>query len=62
MRFRQIAAKRHSAALTEDGRLFVWGQVFKNDNPLLLPQELKSNKAIISIDIGEKISAIIDED
>jgi len=29
---------------------------------LLLPQELKSNKAIISIAVGEKVSAIIDED
>lgn len=25
LRFKQIQASRHSAALTEDGRLFVWG-------------------------------------
>lgn len=36
--------------------------VFKNDQPLLLPQELKSNKAIRVIAIGDKASAIIDED
>lgn len=62
LKFKQIAAGRHSAALTEDGRLFIWGQVFKNDQPLLLPQELKSNKAINQIAVGAKVSAIIDED
>eukprot|EP00347_Sterkiella_histriomuscorum_P009585 403340643 len=62
LKFKAIQAKRHSAALSEDGRLFVWGQVFNNDQPLLLPQELKSNKAIIQISIGDNISAIIDED
>ena len=62
MKFKQIQAKRHSAALTEDGRLFVWGMVFRNDQPLLMPQELKSNKAIRQIAVGDKVSAIIDED
>jgi alpha-tubulin suppressor-like RCC1 family protein len=59
---KQIEASRHSAAITEDGRLYVWGPVFKGDKPLLLPQELRSNKLMIKISIGEKISAVIDED
>ncbi|CDW78422.1 UNKNOWN [Stylonychia lemnae] len=62
MKFKQIQAKRHSAALTEDGRLFVWGMVFRNDQPLLMPQELKSNKGIRQIAVGDKVSSIIDED
>ena len=36
--------------------------VFANDKPLLLPQELKSNKLIIHLALSEKTSAIIDED
>ena len=62
MRFEKIAAGRHSAAITDDGRLFVWGLVFRDDQPLLLPQELRSNKLIREISIGEKSTAIIDED
>lgn len=62
MRFKKVAAGRHSAALTDDGRLFVWGMVFASDKPLLLPQELKSNKIIKQLAVGEKTSAIIDED
>ena len=57
-----ISAGRHSGAVTGDGRLFVWGPVFKGDKPLLLPQELRSNKLMINISIGEKTSAVIDED
>ena len=60
--FKRIAAGRHSAAVTHDGRLFIWGPVFAQDQPLLLPQELKSNKMILDVSVGEKISAIIDED
>ncbi len=59
---KQIAAGRHSAAITDDGRLYVWGPVFKGDKPLLLPQELRSNKLMLKISIGEKVSAVIDED
>ena len=44
LKFMQIAAGRHSAALTEDNRLFVWGQAFICEKALLLPQELRSNK------------------
>lgn len=58
----QIAAGRHSAALTEDNRLFVWGHAFICEKPLELPQELRSNKQIRFISVGEKSSAIIDED
>jgi alpha-tubulin suppressor-like RCC1 family protein len=57
-----ISAGRHSGALTEDNRLFVWGHAFICEKPLLLPQELRSNKQIKFISIGEKSSAIIDED
>lgn len=62
LRFMQISAGRHSAALTEDNRLFVWGHAFICEKPLLLPQELRSNKQIKFISVGEKSSAIIDED
>jgi alpha-tubulin suppressor-like RCC1 family protein len=44
LRFMQISAGRHSGALTEDNRLFVWGHAFICEKPLLLPQELRSNK------------------
>jgi len=60
LRFKHIAAGRHSAAITEDGRLFVWGPVFKGEEPLLLPQELRSNKAMMKIAVGEKVSVVID--
>lgn len=62
LKFMQISAGRHSAALTEDNRLFVWGHAFVCEKPLLLPQELRSNKQIKFISVGEKSSAIIDED
>lgn len=61
-KFDAIACNRHSAAITDDCRLFVWGPVFMNESPLLLPQELKSNKLIKSISIGENTTAIVDED
>jgi len=35
--FKKISAGRHSAAITQDGRLFIWGPVFAQDSPLLLP-------------------------
>jgi X-linked retinitis pigmentosa GTPase regulator len=62
LRFQQISAGRHSAALTDDNRLFVWGQAFVCEKALLLPQELRSNKQIRWISVGDKSSAIIDED
>ena len=37
-----IAAGRHSGAITEEGKLFVWGPVFVGHKPLLFPQELRS--------------------
>lgn len=33
-----------------------------NEAPLLLPQELKSNKLIKKVSVGEKMTAIVDED
>ena len=62
LKFMFIATGRHSAGLTEDSRLFVWGHAFLCEKPLLLPQELRSNKQIKLISISEKSSAIIDED
>jgi alpha-tubulin suppressor-like RCC1 family protein len=35
--FATISAGRHSAAITNDNRLFVWGPVFMNENALILP-------------------------
>jgi len=32
-----IAAGRHSGAITEEGKLFVWGPVFVGHKPLLFP-------------------------
>jgi alpha-tubulin suppressor-like RCC1 family protein len=37
LRFTQIAAGRHSGALTDDNRLFVWGHAFICEKSLLLP-------------------------
>jgi alpha-tubulin suppressor-like RCC1 family protein len=62
LKFIHIAAGRHSGGITDDNRLFVWGQAFVCESPLLLPQELRSNKQIKAISIGEKSTAIIDED
>jgi len=62
LKFMMISAGRHSAALTEDNRLFVWGSAFICERALVLPQELRSNKQIKFISVGEKSSAIIDED
>jgi alpha-tubulin suppressor-like RCC1 family protein len=44
LKFMLVSAGRHSAALTEDNRLFVWGPTFICEKPLVLPQELRSNK------------------
>lgn len=40
----------------------MWGPVFKGDKPLLVPQELRSNKLMTYVTVGEKTSAVIDED
>ena len=34
---KEIEAGRHSAAITLDGRLFVWGPVFRGDKALVVP-------------------------
>lgn len=44
LKFMLVSAGRHSAALTEDNRLFVWGPTFICEKALVLPQELRSNK------------------
>lgn len=61
-KIKKIAAGRHSAVITQEGRLYVWGPVFKGDKALLLPQELRSNKLMTHVSIGDKVSAVIDED
>ncbi len=35
--FVHISAGRHSAAITDDNRLYVWGPVFQGEDPMLLP-------------------------
>jgi len=37
VQIKNIAAGRHSAAISTDGRLYVWGPVFLGDKPLLIP-------------------------
>ena len=61
MQINHVEAGRHSAALSVDGRLFVWGPVFATQKPLLIPQELQSNKAMKQVSIGENFSLLIDE-
>jgi len=39
----------------------VWGPAFPNQNNLLIPQELQSNKAMKHVSVGEKFSLLIDE-
>ena len=38
----QIAAGRHSAAITAKGKLFVWGPVFSHEKVLAWPTELET--------------------
>ena len=40
----------------------MWGPVFYGDPILKVPQELKSNKSMKDIQIGENITALLDED
>lgn len=61
MQITMVEAGRHSAALSQDGRLFVWGPAFPQQKALLVPQELQSNKAMRHISIGERFSLLIDE-
>ena len=61
MQITMVEAGRHSAALSQDGRLFVWGPAFPQQKALLVPQELQSNKAMRHISIGELFSLLIDE-
>ncbi len=58
----EIAAGRHSGAITEDGKLFVWGPVFIGHKPLNLPQELRSNSKMTSVSVSAVLSAVVDID
>ncbi len=63
LKIRSIEAGRHSSAISNDGRLFVWGPVFSDEsNPLILPQELKSNKTMKAISIGCSLTAVVDQE
>ena len=57
-----IIAGRHSAVISEDGRLFVWGPALDPDAHLLEPQELRADKRVMQICIGEEVSALINSD
>ena len=63
LKIRSIEAGRHSSAISNDGRLIVWGPVFSDEsNPLILPQELKSNKTMKAISIGCSLTAVVDQE
>lgn len=59
MGIKRIFAGRHSAALSIDGRLFVWGPVF-SDAIIKIPQELNTGDFVKTISIGEKTSCYIE--
>ena len=62
MHVRDIKAGRHSAVVTDDGRLFVWGPALDPVQHLLEPQELRADKKVMQISIGEHSSALINSD
>mmetsp|Transcript_5579 Transcript_5579/g.7429 ORF Transcript_5579/g.7429 Transcript_5579/m.7429 type:complete len:136 (+) Transcript_5579:242-649(+) len=57
-----IAAGRHSALVSDDGRLFVWGAALDPRTHLVVPQELRADKKVMQVCIGEKVSALINSD
>ncbi len=57
-----MKAGRHSAAITEEGRLFVWGKSFSNQDPLVYPQELRANKRMHQVEVGSTFTTVLDED
>jgi alpha-tubulin suppressor-like RCC1 family protein len=58
---KSIAAGHHSAAITSEGKLFLWGPALSSKSNFLEPQELQSDSAILSISIGGSVTAIIDQ-
>jgi alpha-tubulin suppressor-like RCC1 family protein len=62
IRVSEIAAGRHSAVVTEMGQLFVWGPALDPEQVILAPQELRADRKVKTISIGETVSALINED
>ena len=57
-----IAAGRHSAALTNEGGLIVWGPALDPNQNILEPQELRADKKVMQICVGERTSALINQE
>ena len=49
IRIVDIQAGRHSAALSSEGHLFIWGAALNPKEPLMCPQELKTESRIKEI-------------
>lgn len=62
VQIQDIKAGRHSAIVTAEGRLFVWGPALDPNNQLLEPQELRADKKVMQVCIGEETSALINSD
>jgi len=62
VKIKEIAAGRHSAVVTETGQLFVWGPALDPSRPILSPQELRADRAVKTIAVGEHTSALINQD
>jgi alpha-tubulin suppressor-like RCC1 family protein len=59
LNIKKIFAGRHSAALSTDGRLFVWGPVFSDGN-IQIPKELNTSDLVKTICIGERTTCYIE--
>jgi len=57
----EIKAGRHAAALSQDGKLYIWGPALDPSKPLMEPQELRAEKKISQISVGPTVSALVDE-
>jgi alpha-tubulin suppressor-like RCC1 family protein len=56
----KIEAGRHSAALSDCNQLFLWGPARESEKPFLEPYEVKSEKHIMEVSVGETVTAILD--
>ena len=57
-----IAAGRHSAVLTDAGNLIVWGPALDPNQHILEPQELRADKKVMQVCVGERSSALINQE
>ena len=62
VQIQDIIAGRHSAILTADSSLYVWGPALDPNVHLLEPQELRADKKVMQVCIGEELSALINSD